>query len=125
MAISPSAVPSIAGEVYSLTCSATLDHRNPTLPDPNIPSPTFDWFFGPNGNTPLPQSGVTPMETVLNNITYTSILQFSPLSQSHTGMYTCQLGAGSLVNSHMLQVNGNKLSCSYLFYPLQVINFPI
>ena len=109
VAISPSAVPSIAGEVYSLTCSATLEHRNPTLPDPKIPPPTFEWFFGPNGNIPLPQSGVTPMETVLNNITYTSTLQFSPLSQSHTGMYTCRLGAGSLVNSHMLQVDGNNI----------------
>ena len=108
VAISPSAVPSIAGEVYSLTCSATLERRNPTLPDPNIPPPTFEWFFGPNGN--IPQSGVTPMETVLNNnITYTSTLQFSPLSQSHTGMYTCRLGAGSLVNSHMLQVDGNNI----------------
>ena len=95
-----------AGETYSLTCSATLNpYRNPPLPDPNIPSPTFEWFFGPNGNTPLP-SGVTPMPTVLNSGTYTSTLQFSPLTQSHTGNYTCQLGAGSLLNSAMVTVNG-------------------
>ena len=94
-----------AGETHSLSCSATHDSRNPSLPDPKIPSPTFKWFFGPNGNSSLP-AGVTAMETILNSGTYTSTLQFSPLSQSHAGNYTCQLGAGSLVNSAMLTVNG-------------------
>ena len=97
-----------AGETYSLTCSATLNPRpdnNPPLPDPTIPPPTFEWFYGPNGNDPLP-SGLTPTETVLSNRTYTSSLQFSPLSQSHTGNYTCRLGAASLVNSAMVTVNG-------------------
>ena len=104
VAISPSGS-AIAGEIYSLTCSATLfPNSNPPLPDPNIPSPTFEWFFGPNGNSPLP-SGLTPTPTVLNGDTYTSTLQFSPLSQSHSGNYTCRLGAGSLVNNAMLIVN--------------------
>ena len=95
-----------AAEVYSLVCSATLyPNRNPPLPDPNIPSPTFEWFFGPNGNALLP-SGLTPTPTVLNSGTYTSTLQFSPLSQSHAGNYTCQLGAGSLANSIMFTVDG-------------------
>ena len=93
------------GVTYSLTCSATLNSNNPPLPDPDIPPPTFEWFFGPNGDAPLP-SGVTPTTTVLNNGTYTSTLQFSPLSQSHSGNYTCRLGAGSLVNSAMITVNG-------------------
>ena len=113
VAISPSAGPSTAGETYSLTCSATLDHRNPHLPDPNIPSPTFEWFFGPSGNTPLPSS-LTSTETVLNNITYTSTLQFSLLNQSHTGMYTCRLGARSLVNSHIVRVNGNNMYFNFV-----------
>ena len=104
VAISPSGS-TTAGETYSLTCSATLHMRNPTLPDPDIPSPTFEWFFGPNGNAPLP-SGLTPIENVLNSRTYTSTLQFSPLSQSHAGNYTCRLGAGNLVNSAMVTVNG-------------------
>ena len=33
---------STAGVTYSLTCSATFHTRNPFLPDPNIPSPTFE-----------------------------------------------------------------------------------
>ena len=50
-----------------------------------MPQPTFQWFFGPNGNDPLP-SGVTPAETVLYSSTYTSTLYtVSPLSQSHRG----------------------------------------
>ena len=69
-----------------------------------MPPPTFEWFFGPNGNAPLP-SGLTPTATVLgtDNI-YRSTLQFSPLSQSHTGNYTCRLGAGRLVNSNTFTV---------------------
>ena len=93
-----------AGETYSLTCSATLTATNPPLPDPNIPSPTFEWFFGPNGNVPLPPS-LTPTVTVLSSHTYSSTLQFSQLGQSHSGNYTCRLGAGSLVNSAVLIVN--------------------
>ena len=94
-----------AGETFSLTCSATLHYNNPTLPNPNIPSPTFEWFFGSNGDAPLP-SGLTHTTIDLSNGTYTSTLQFSQLNQSHTGMYTCQLGAGSLVNSTMITVMG-------------------
>ena len=92
-----------AGETYSLTCSATLHSKNPTLPNPNILSPTFEWFFGSNGDAPLP-SGLNQPTTDLSTGTYTSTLQLSPLSQSHTGMYTCRLGAGSLVNSAMVTV---------------------
>ena len=94
-----------AGETYSLTCSAILHSRNPPLPHPDIPSPTFEWFFGPNGSDPLP-SGLTPTATVLNSDNYTSTLEFSPLSQSRTGNYTCRLGAGSLVNSATVTVRG-------------------
>ena len=94
-----------AGETYSLTCSATLHSRNPPLPETYImPPPTFEWFFGPNGNAPIP-SGLTTTATDLgtDNI-YRSTLQFSPLSQSHTGNYTCRLGAGRLVNSNTFTV---------------------
>ena len=97
---------STIGEVYSLVCTATLyPNKNLPLPDSSIPSPIFEWFFGPNGNDPLP-SGLIPTKTVLNNGTYTSTLQFFSLSQSHAGNYTCRLGAGNLVNSSMLIANG-------------------
>ena len=78
---------STAGETYSLTCSVTIS-PNP-LPA-NVPSPTFEWFFGPDTSS-LP-SGVTPPVTTITGNIYTSTLQFSPLSQSHDGMYTCRLG---------------------------------
>ena len=104
MTISPSGSTGTAGETYSLTCSATLNSDSvPFFPD--VPSPTFEWFFDPN-NISLP-SGVTPMATIFNFVdTYTSTLQFSPLSQSHAGMYTCRLGAGILANHAMVTVNG-------------------
>ena len=94
----------MAGEIFSLTCSATLMDSPPSS---IVPFATFEWFFGPNGNASLP-SAVTPMPTNLNtNNTYTSTLQFSSLSQSlHTGIYTCRLGAGNLVNSTMVTVKG-------------------
>ena len=108
-----------AGESYSLKCSATLFDPVPLPSD--VPSPTFGWFIGPNGNASnsLP-SGVTPMTTASSSnstsITYTSTLQFSPLSQSHTGVYTCQLGAGSLANSANVTVNGiiNYIIATYI-----------
>ena len=119
MAISPSGS-TAAGETYSLICSATLHSHNPPLPDPNIPSPIFEWFFGPNGNAPLP-SGLTPTATVLSSGTYTSTLQFSLLSQSHAGNYTCRLGAGSLVNNVMVTVNGRCITrVKYLLISTQI-----
>ena len=85
-------------------CSATLVDPVP-LPL-NIPTPHFEWFFGPNGNASLP-SDVTPMVTILGSgNTYTSTLQFSLLSQSHAGMYRCRLGVGILASSIMVTVNG-------------------
>ena len=105
-----------AGETYSLMCSATLHSNNPPSPESYImPPPTYEWFFGPNGNDPLP-SGLTPTATTLgtDNI-YRSTLQFSPLSQSlHTGNYTCRLGAGSLVNSNTFTVTRKYITIVYL-----------
>ena len=96
----------IAGESYSLTCSATLVDPVPLPSD--IPTPNFEWFFGPHGNASLP-SGAIPMATILQNgHTYSSSLHFSPLSQCHTGMYTCRLGVGILATSTMIIVNGKK-----------------
>ena len=95
-----------AGKNYSLMCSASLITKGSYVQQSrDIPSQPFEWFFGPNGNATLP-SGVTITATN-NTISYTSILQFSPLSQPlHTGNYTCRLGAGRLVNSVMVTVNG-------------------
>jgi hypothetical protein len=96
---------------YSLTCSATLFELDLIISRSDVPSPNFQWSFG--GSTSLP-SGVTAMPTVMSSSnstseTFTSTLQFSLLSQSHAGMYTCRLGAGRLVNSAIVIVNGNTI----------------
>ena len=93
------------GEMYSLMCSSTLRSDSAPLPN-NVPAPTFVWSFGPSGDDPLP-SGVTDMGTTSSDsITFTSALQFSPLSQCHIGMYTCRLGPARLMTSIMVTVNG-------------------
>ena len=95
---------------YSLICSSTL-YQPSRLPS-GLPSLNFQWSFG--GSTSLP-SGVTAMPTVMSSNstseTYSSTLQFSPLSQSHAGMYTCRLGPERLENNVMVTVNG-KFSVS-------------
>ena len=101
MTLSPSGL-SIAGDTVSLMCSATLVDPVP-LPS-NVPCPTFEWFFGPNSNASLPSS-VNPRSNV-SGYTFTSILQFSPLNESHAGMYTCRIGAGRLANSTIISVDG-------------------
>ena len=103
--ISPSGSTGTAGEIYSLMCSATLHPDSTPLPS-GVPSPNFEWFFGPN-NSSLP-SDMTSPDTTFNNVdTYTSTLQFSPLSQSlHAGKYTCLLGPGRLANHANVTVNG-------------------
>ena len=91
---------------YSLTCSATL--YDPSRLPSDVPMPNFQWSF--DGSTSF-HSGVTAMPTIMSSMnetseTYTSILQFSPLSQSYAGMYTCRLGAASLAAHTELIVNG-------------------
>ena len=95
----------IAGTTFSLTCSSTLTSPIP-LPA-NVPCPSFEWLYGPNGNASLPP-GVTPVEHFdFSGRTFTSILQFTPgLNESHAGNYTCRLGAGRLINSKVVSVDG-------------------
>ena len=103
--ISPSGSTGTAGETYSLMCSATL-HPNFTPFPSDVSSPILEWLFGPN-NSSLPSGVTSPLGTTFNDVdTYTSILQFSPLSQSHAGMYTCRLGSGRLASNAMVTVNG-------------------
>ena len=106
-----------AGETgLSLMCSTLLVAPVPLPSD--VPTPTFQWFFGPNGNGSLP-SGVTPSTTTSTmssnpyGINYTSTLQFPRLSQRlHTGMYTCRIGAGRLASNAMVTVNGRIIKCN-------------
>ena len=103
-----STVPTAGQRDYSLNCSATLFELDRIFSRSDVPSPNFQWSF--DGSTSLP-SGVTAMPTVMSSSnstseTYSSTLQFSPLSQSHAGMYTCRLGPGRLENSVMVTVDG-------------------
>ncbi len=94
------------GATYALICSSTLADPDP-LPS-GVPPPTFHWYFGPTGDAPLPL-GVMPTATMLSgNYTYNSILAFSALNQSHSGMYTCRLGAGSLAASTTIMIINGK-----------------
>ena len=115
--ISPSG-PGIAGNSLTLTCSAIL--TSPAHLPSDVPSPTFEWFYGPHGNASLP-SGVIPLPTVLmSGKIYSSTLQFLPsLKESHAGMYTCRLGAGRLVNSIMVSVDGMLQCSSIILYTLE------
>ena len=51
-----------AGDIFSLTCSATIYIDD--LPS-DAGAPTFRWYFGTNDNASLP-SGMTSMATVLS-----------------------------------------------------------
>ena len=67
---------------YSLNCSSTL--FDPSRLPSDVPSPNFQWSFNDSASLP---SGVAAMPTVMSGSnstseTYTSTLQFSPLSQS-------------------------------------------
>lgn len=91
-----------AGDNFNLQCSVDII-PNP-LPE-NVPTPSFDWFFGSN-NASLP-SGVTVTPLTSSGNTYTSTLQFSLLQESHGGMYTCRLaGNPRLANNNTIIVSG-------------------
>ena len=89
---------------YSLICSATL--FQPSRLPSDVPSPNFQWSL--TGCTSLPSGVIARVMSSSNSTseTYTSILQFTPLSQCHIGNYTCRLGPGRLMNSAMVTMNG-------------------
>ena len=101
-----------AGETsFILECSATITPK--PLPD-NVTSPEFEWFFGPT-NTSLP-SGVTVSDVTNSGNTYTSTLQFPPLQESHTGMYTCRLGGNERLAANIsITVNGKTKQSVYSY----------
>ena len=103
---SPSVVGTV-GEEFSIHCS--VDIAPYPLPV-NVPTPNFEWFFGPS-NSSLP-SGVTisPVTVTNNGNTYRSTLQFSPLLSSHAGKYTCRfVGNESLASSTFTTVKCNGM----------------
>ena len=74
-----------AGDNITLTCSVSITSDS----SPEESDIIFEWFFG-SDNSSLP-SNVTVSRVTKSDTTYSSSLQFFPLSLSHTGMYTCRL----------------------------------
>ena len=88
----------IAGTNFSLVCSASIVIMS------DSPSPTFEWFLGEsNGSIP---AEVSPMASTNGNM-FSSTLQFTPLQESHTGLYTCRLGRNARLSAkETITVNG-------------------
>ena len=102
MTIAPSGSLSTAGGTGYLVCSAVI-----TTNLLDVPSPTVEWFFGPN-NSSLPSGVITTPGS--------NTLQFSPLNQSHAGMYTYRLvGSEKLVARTTLIVHG------IIFYQISIV----
>ena len=100
-----SSITSTAGMNFTLECSAVVT-PNP-LPE-NVSYPSFEWFYGPN-NSSLPL-GISVSNVSRSGNSYISNLYFSPLRQSHAGIYTCRLGDNARLAKHTkLIVNGKHL----------------
>ena len=82
----------IAGESYSLECSAGGS------------TATFQWLMGPpDGRTPIANSaGVIAVIST----SFTSHLQFKPIQQSHSGLYSCQATTdGGALSSDPIEIS--------------------
>ena len=91
------------GHPFILECSAIIDPH--PLPQ-NVPPPRFEWFFGLSMEPLSNGFDVMISSTVMrDDHTYASFLNFSSLNESHTGLYTCQLGGNKrLAASRMVMV---------------------
>ena len=74
-------------ESFSLNCSLHLSSNS--LPQ-GVPAPNLVWFF--NSINSSFSHGVMMSNTMnITGNTYIHSLNFSPMLESHTGMYTCQI----------------------------------
>lgn len=89
------------GKTFTLNCSVDLS------PPEDVVSPvTFEWLYN---TTNISLSTQTSIESNSSSITYISTLQFSPLRQSHAGMYTCHIeGNERLATSTVVKVKGKS-----------------
>ena len=74
----------ISQETFSLNCSIDLILPLGTL------APSLVWFFN-SSNSSLSDGVVMSDTSRIDNNTYTSTLDFSPLREPHTGTYVCQV----------------------------------
>ena len=71
---------SVAGESYTLECSAGGSEG------------TFQWLGPPDGRTPVVSSG----SIIISSTSTSSQLQFRPIQQSDSGSYVCNASVGGL-----------------------------
>ena len=90
--------PPVAGESYTLECSAGGSEG------------TFQWLKGPpDGRTSVVNSG----SITISSTSTSSQLQFRPVQQSDNGSYTCSVTTNGLTlssESVMISVNGTKVN---------------
>ena len=94
--------PPIAGESYTLECSAGGSEG------------TFQWLGPPDGRTPVVEN--SPRVTITSNAV-SSQLQFRPVQQSDNGSYSCSAATNGLTLSSeyvMISVNGIIMHASYI-----------
>ena len=89
---------------FSLVCSADVSANAE-------PPPILEWFYGPENASP-------PSDVVVSNVTnngnnYTSALQFSPLRENHTGIYTCRVGYAAA--SIVILTGGKEITIMLIF----------
>ena len=85
----------IAGESYSLECSAGES------------TATFQWLGPPDGRTPIVNSEVI----AIGSNSSTSHLQFQPLQQLHSDLYSCHASTDEEILSSEpieIRVKGNN-----------------
>ena len=83
VSISPSTPTTVtAGETVDLQCSVDITPH--PLPE-NTSTPEFEWFFCQTFSQPVTST------TTNNGSTYTSTVQFTSVSESDGGTYTCRL----------------------------------
>ena len=85
----------IAGEMYSLVCSATVTG--------STDRPSFAWHDEMNI--------LIPSERI-NTTGYSSTLTFNPLTASHAGRYTCTVTLGSAEKTAYMDITVESKSCS-------------
>ena len=100
MTINPSHDTGIVGKMFTLNCTVDI-----SPPEDVVSSLTLEWLYGLT-NISLP-SQTNVMESNPSRITYINTLHFSPLQQSHKGIYTCHIGGNErLVANTTVKVKG-------------------
>ena len=89
-----------AGEVYSLSCTATVVENLVVVP-------TIQWEYS-NGSAVEGGSTFTVSAVVITGNTTTHNLTFSPLRTSHRGEYTCR----AIINIPSISISGLNSSQS-------------